>query len=318
MDRRFRLVLGLLSAALSVACQSSSSPLDDTAPPPSSPDLPALSVRSWTNVAYATQSSAQRLDLYLPPTGTGPFPVVLWVHGGGWQGGSRDLGPNAFQRRLHERGIAVATASYRLTGEAIWPAQIHDLKAAVRWLRANASRYALDTSRIGAWGSSAGGHLVAMLGTTGQEPTLEGTLGNATFSSRVHAVVDWYGPTDLLAMDAHARSVGCPTTGHNLPNSAESRLLGGLLQDRIPQAREASPVNWVSEDDAVFLLQHGSADCTVPWPQSAALHDALRAQLGPARVTYERLEGAGHGGPQFTGAANVDKVLAFFAGQFTR
>jgi acetyl esterase/lipase len=318
MRTRFAQVCGLLLVALSVACQSNPSSVEDMTPPPSSPDAPAPSVRSWTNVAYASQSSAQQLDLYLPPTGAGPFPVVLWVHGGGWQGGSRTLSANAFQRRLHERGIAVAAVGYRLSGEAIWPAQIHDLKAAVRWLRANATAHALDTSRIGAWGSSAGGHLVAMLGTTGQEPTLEGTLGNAAFSSRVHAVVDWYGPTDLLAMDAHAQSVGCPTTGHNLPNSAESRLLGGLLQDRIPQAREASPVNWVSADDAVFLLQHGSADCTVPWPQSAALHDALRAKLGSARVTYERLEGAGHGGPQFTGASNVDKVLTFFASQFAR
>jgi acetyl esterase/lipase len=318
MRLRFSILGGLLAAALSVACRSDIASVDNNESTAPSPDAPAPSVRSWTNVAYASQSAAQRLDLYLPANGAGPFPVVLWVHGGGWQGGSRELGPTAFQRRLLERGMALATVGYRLSGEAIWPAQIHDLKAAVRWLRANADRHALDTSRIGAWGSSAGGHLVAMLGTTGQEPTLEGALGNAAFSSRVHAVVDWYGPTDLLAMDAHARSVGCPTTGHNLPNSPESRLLGGLLQDRIPQAREASPVTWVSADDAVFLLQHGSADCTVPWPQSAALHEALRAQIGAARVTYERLEGAGHGGPQFTGTTNVDKVLAFFAGQFAR
>lgn len=271
-----------------------------------------VTTREFANVAYANTSAAQRLDLYLPPTGNGPFPVVVWVHGGGWQSGSRTIAANGFQRDLLAAGIALATADYRLSDEAIWPAQIHDVKAAVRHLRANATTYHLDTARVGAWGSSAGGHLVSMLGTTGGVAALEGTLGNPTMSSRVRAVADWYGPADLLRMDEHALAIGCRGTAHNSAQSAESALVGGPLQERATIAREASPVSWVSSDDATFFMQHGNADCTVAYPQSDAFRDLLRAAIGTSRVSHELIVGAGHGGPEFTAHANVDKVVAFF------
>ena len=151
--------------------------------------LPALAQR---DLVYARAGAKDLLlDLYLPEGAPRPLPLVVWIHGGGWRNGAKEQTP---ARRLVERGYAVASINYRLSGEAIFPAQIHDCKAAVRWLRANAAKYGLDAGRVAAWGSSAGGHLVALLGTSGGIMELEGGLGNADQSSRVQAVVDFFGP----------------------------------------------------------------------------------------------------------------------------
>jgi acetyl esterase/lipase len=275
---------------------------------------PVATQRDYVGIAYASGSAAQRLDLHLPE-GAGPFPVVVWVHGGGWQSGTRTLAPTAPARRLVERGYAVATIGYRLSGEATYPAAVHDTKAAVRWLRANGARYRLRTERIGAWGSSAGGHLVALLGTSGGVAAIEGTLGNAEQSSRVQAVVDWYGPADLLAMDLHSLAAGCPIfqgTGHDAATSPEGRFIGGRPSDNVPIARQASPLTHVSGDDPPFLIQHGRRDCTVPPGQSVVLFEGLRGRIGPSRVTYTLFTEDGHGGPAFVAAANLDTIAAFF------
>src|SRR5262249_35630047 len=161
--------------------------------------------QTYPGLAYATVGGRDLLlDLYLPSAGPGPFPVVVWIHGGAWLTGSRFPAPNAAQ--LTSLGFAVASVDYRLTSQAgqwgaepvIFPAQIHDVKGAVRWLRANAATYNLDPARFGCWGSSAGGHLAALLATSGDVPALEGTVGgNAGFSSAVQACADFFGPTDL-------------------------------------------------------------------------------------------------------------------------
>ena len=160
----------------------------------------------------------------------------------------------------------MASINYRLSQHAIFPAQIEDCKAAIRWLRANAAKYHLDADRIGVWGASAGGHLVAMLGTTGSVKELEGKGGNLDQSSRVQCVVDWFGPSDL------------PTMGgsHDDPGSPESRLIGGPVQENKEKARKASPLTYVSKDSAPFLIMHGDQDNVVPPGQSELLAEALK------------------------------------------
>ncbi len=261
----------------------------------------------------ATQNLA--LDLLVPSGASGPFPVVLWIHGGGWSTGSRSPVP-APVADLCGHGYAVAAVDYRLSTVALWPAQIEDCKGAVRFLRAHAAQYGLDPDRFAAWGASAGGELAAMLGTTGglesatvgnASVDLEGTTGgNAGVSSRVQAVVDWYGPTDFLAMRFY------PATGAPDPDGAsspESRLLGGPIQGRPELAATANPIPFATPDDPPFLIMHGTADDQVPFNQSELLVDALRGQGVP--VTFSPVAGAGHGTGAFANTSLEPAVFAF-------
>lgn len=239
------------------------------------------------NVPYAaTDNPRQTLDLYLPKVrhDDKPLPVVVFIHGGAWQAGDKRGGIGALAPLVESGEYAGVSVGYRLTGEAIWPAQIHDCKAAIRWLRANAEKYNLDPDKIGVTGTSAGGHLVAMLGTTGDVPELEGKLGeHLQESSRVACVVDQFGPSDLLAMGG----------SHNNPNSPESKLVGGAVQETQKVAREASATTHVSKDDPPFLLIHGTSDNVVPFNQSELLHKAL--QKGGVDSTLIPVQGGGHG-----------------------
>jgi acetyl esterase/lipase len=253
----------------------------------------------YATVPVAGVPSDLLLDLVVP-NGQGPWPVVVWVHGGGWQGGSRLPIPGAATRLL-TRGYAVASIDYRLSGAAIWPAQIHDCKAAVRYLRANAASFQLDPDRIGVMGSSAGGHLVAALATTGAVGAvrsgsfvvdLEGTVGpHLGTSSRVQCAVDQFGPTNmLLAGDL-------PTFDHDGANSPESLLIGGALQANPDRWATVDPASFVSPDDAPILAMHGTDDTTVPFHQSQLLLDAASA-IGND-IAFFPVQGNGHGGPGF-------------------
>ncbi|MCB0157313.1 MAG: alpha/beta hydrolase [Caldilineaceae bacterium] len=266
---------------------------------------------TFTDLAYADQSDTQKLDLYLPE-GDGPFPLVIMVHGGGFMFGDKadGMGLTGVDQLL-ANGYAVSSINYRLSGEAQYPAQIYDAKAAVRFLRANASEYKLDPERLGAWGASAGGNLVALLGTTCGVNELEGVeLGNADQSSCVQAVVDWFGPIDFLALDEQFADTGCPQN-HNDADSPESRLLGAAIQTVPDLAATANPMNYITPDDAPFFIQHGSADCNIPPVQGKNLADALAAVIGQENATFILIDGAGHGGEQFEAADNVALVLDF-------
>jgi acetyl esterase/lipase len=240
----------------------------------------------------------QKLDLYLPEKVTRPLPVIVWVHGGGWYEGDKDW------RRavpLVPKGYAVANINYRLSQDAIFPAQIEDCKAAIRWLRSNAAKYTLDPDHIGAWGPSAGGHLVALLGTTGNVKELEGTGGNLDQSSRVQCVVDWFGPTDLATMGGQ----------YDEPESSVARLTGGPVQKNKEKAARASPVTYVTKDAAPFLIMHGDKDDVVPLGQSVKLADALRR--AGVEVKFQVYKGAGHGGRVFTSPESWRIIEDFFA-----
>lgn len=265
-------------------------------------------VKVLRDVEYARAGNkALLLDLYLPQSAPAPLPLVIWIHGGGWSAGSK-AGGQGF--RLAGRGYAVGSVEYRLSGEAIFPAQIEDCKAAVRWLRANARKYNLDPERFAAWGSSAGGHLVALLGTSGNVKDLEGSLGNLDQSSRVQAVIDFFGPTDLLQMDAQAalNPAVVSKIKHNDPKSPESRFIGGPIQEFPDKAARANPITYVSRDDPPFLIMHGDQDPLVPAAQSRILYEALQA--AGVDATFHVVKGAGHGfgGPEIE--RTVDEFLA--------
>ena len=238
------------------------------------------------DIVYARVGERELLlDLYLPEKIGEPLPVVAWVHGGGWRNGSKASGGPA--RSLVSQGFAVVDVGYRLSGEAIFPAQIQDCKAAIRWIRANTNKYNLDPNRIGAWGSSAGGHLVAMLGTTGDVKDFD-TEENSEYSSRLQAVCDWFGPTDFLRMNDFAGSMD-----HDAPKSPESLVIGGPIQENKEKVARANPITYVSGDEPPFLIMHGERDLLVAYNQSELLYDALKK--AGVEATLYCVKGGGHG-----------------------
>jgi acetyl esterase/lipase len=250
---------------------------------------------------------ALMLDLYRPKEFSGALPVILGIHGGGWIKGQKGQWSPAVSRVRD--GYAVASIDYRLSGEAHFPAQIEDCKAAVRWLRANAAKYNLDPDRIGAWGHSAGGHLSALLGTSGDVAEVEGNGDNMSYSSRVQAVCDMSGPTDLLRLSRDA-SQGLNGTRPKATFYIE-KLLGGPAEQNQTKALAASPVTYVSKDDPPFLIIYGERDNSVPPSQGQLLAAALK-QNG-VEATLEIVTGQGHtvGGPKVQSMVRIffDKHL---------
>lgn len=266
---------------------------------------------NYKDLSYAKVSSAQKLDLYIPK-GNGPFPVIIMIHGGGFMLGDKSDGTGlAGVDQLLAAGYAVASINYRLSGEAHYPAQINDAKVAVRFLRANASKYNLNLGKFGVWGASAGGNLAALLGTTCGIVELEGAeLGNSDQSSCVQAVVDWFGPIDFLKMDEQFKGSNCPQN-HNDASSPESKLVGAAIQTVPEIVMTTNPMNYIDKNDPPVFIQHGSADCNVPPAQGKNLADILAQTIGSDKVTYNLLDDAGHGGSQFETEANLQKVISF-------
>lgn len=204
------------------------------------------------------------LDLARPdPRPDGPAPAVVHIHGGGWEAGERGLDTDV---TLAQHGFLFVSIDYRLSQEASFPAQIHDAKAAVRWLRAHAGEYHVNPNRIGVGGHSAGGHLAALLGTSGEDQTLEGDSGSPGYSSAVQAVFAASAPLNFLAEDFVARDDA---------DAAEARMLGGTVSSREDVARTASPLHGVKPDLPPFLLVHGARDDVVPVTQSRSFYAAL-------------------------------------------
>jgi acetyl esterase/lipase len=266
----------------------------------------------WTDVAYAKTSEAQKMDIYLPNTPQEKYPVIVHIHGGAFMFGDKADGQLAPVLEALKNGYAVVSINYRLSGEAKFPAQIHDVKAAIRYLRANADKYKLKTDKIAVWGGSAGGHLSSLAATSGGIAALEDlSLGNPTQSSRVQAVVDWFGPINFLTMDDHFKVSGKGKPDHNAANSPESKLWGKPIQEIPDSVKMANPEIYISVDDPVFFIQHGSMDKLVPTQQSIEFAEKLTAVLDKDKITFEVLEGANHGGAQFETAENLKKVMTF-------
>jgi len=271
--------------------------------------------RKYLDIPYAGLSPLQKLDIYLPDEGKGPFPVIVSIHGGAFMGCDKaDMQVLPMLEGL-KRDYAVVAVNYRLSWEAIFPALVHDVKAAVRWIRANARQYHFDPNRIAAWGGSAGGYLSSMLGTSAGISELEDlSLGNPDRPSNVQAVVDWFGPTDFLKMDEQLTVSNLPPiegTEHSGPHSPESLLLGAKITEIPDRVRAANPATYVRENAPPFLIQHGVNDPVVPVQQSMDLAAALRKVCGDDRVILDLIEGAEHGDPKFETPENVKKVLDF-------
>jgi acetyl esterase/lipase len=281
-----------------------------TAQAPSNPVVPPTGTLVHRDMAYVANGHArQKLDLYLPASGPRPLPLVVAVHGGAWSRNDKADHANTawLVPILVKAGYAVASLNHRFSQHATFPAQIHDVKAAVRWLRSNASTYGLNPNRFGAWGPSSGGHLITLLGTSAGVRAMDGTLGSADQSTRVQAVVDWYGPTDFLQMDAHRLPNG---ESHDAHDSPESRLIGGPIQQMREAVTAANPITYVTGDDPPFLIFHGDDDHTVPPHQSALLSDALTT--AGVMVQFHTVAGAGHGGPLFQTDEIARMLLGFF------
>ncbi|MGA3169944.1 MAG: alpha/beta hydrolase [Chthoniobacteraceae bacterium] len=262
--------------------------------------------RVLLNIPYVPNGSpGQRLDLYLPAQPGPPSPLVVWIHGGAWRAGSKDVCP---ARILVPFGYAAASIEYRFSQEAVFPAQIEDCKAAIRWLRAHAAEYNIDPARIGVWGASAGGHLVAMLGVTGNIRDFD-VGANLNESSAVQCVVDYFGPVDFLHYG--------PPGKVNLDglDSAVDELLGGPVAADQARARRASPVYYVTGHEPPFLILQGDRDPLVPYQQSQEL-EAVLLKAGD-QATLKMIPGAGHGGPGFN-TPQIWSLVGVFTNRWLR
>lgn len=243
------------------------------------PSDPASALRSLPDILYGSGDGVPLyLDMLQPdPRPERPMPTVIFIMGGGWMRKNRKVNFTPF---LASAGFTTISIDHRTSDEALFPAQLADAKAAVRWVRANVEHYYLDPERIGVWGISSGAHLAALLGVSGDVPELEGMSGSPTYSSRVGAVATISAPVDLSQL------------GGERIDSAEARLLGGLPRDRLELARLANPITYLGPDLLPFLMFHGDQDDVVPIRQSEQLYVALRD--AGAEATFVPLPGEGH------------------------
>ena len=270
--------------------------------------------KTYTDLAYAQTHPNQKLDLYLPKE-TGPSPLLIYIHGGGWKAGSKSGVPMDVLAFV-KRGYAVASIGYRLSTEP-WPATVVDVKLAVRWLRSNANKYGLDVNAFGAWGLSAGGHLVAMLAVSDGADVFDGGT-KPKISAALQAAVVYYGPSDLATMDADAAANNCPKNSlcHSCAGSPETLLLdcpSNLASCKSKVVAEGSPVTYVDAKDAPMFVVHGSEDCTVPPLQGKKLHDAM-TKAG-AKSYFKLVKGGGHNFKQVTTPQVLANAYKFLDGE---
>lgn len=268
--------------------------------------------RKWLDLPYATLSAAQKLDIYLPDEGEGPFPVILHIHGGGFaEGDKRDLYVSTHLQGL-ARGYAVVSLNYRLSGEAQFPAGIQDVKAAIRWLRAHGQDYHLDADRLAAWGGSSGGHFSAMVCLTGHVPYFDDErLGNSEYPCDVQAAVDWFGPIDFLKMDEQLAENGYGPCDHGEADSPESKFLGARLAAVPLKVELANPMTYIHKNMPPILIQHGRLDALVPVQQSIMFAQKLAEIVPPDRFEFDIIEGAGHAIEYLDTPENMNRVFSF-------
>lgn len=278
---------------------------------------------TYADVAYGTASDAQKLDIYLPE-GKGPFPVVVFAHGGAFQFGSKREFFPGFKKNIEQMraaGIAMVSIDYRMAGEATFPAAVQDMKSAVRLLRTNGARYKIEPDKIAVWGKSAGAHIALMAGLTSNVAMFDDSAASApTASDRVSAIISMYGPTDFLQMDTQLKAAGCAAgdQNHSQVDSPESKYLGGQITKRAEVVAQSNPVTYIRADSPPLMLLHGSADCTVPPLQSTILRDAAAKVMPTDRLSFVILPGATHGDSAFESDAQMAEVIAFLKAGFAR
>lgn len=272
-----------------------------------------LEAREFRDVVYDTHSEAQKLDLYLPETGEGPFPLVVFIHGGAWFGGDKADGQEAAWVTLRSQGYAVASINYRLSGEAAHPAGILDCKTAIRYLRANAEQYHLDEEHIAVAGDSAGGHYALMTALTEDYPDFLDLSGSyAQEDSGVCCVVAWYPMTDLETAWQMVQAGIYMGLGDDVVWSSLEDFIGediaNVTQEKLSTA---SPIRYISEEMVPVLLQHGSADTICPVEQSRSFYREAAQVAGEESVQLDIMEGAEHGDPVFETPENMERIGKF-------
>lgn len=270
---------------------------------------PASSAPSQADIPYAMSAAGTplKLDLYLPPAAGAP--LLVWLHGGAWENGNKSAMPLA---PFVERGFAVASVDFSPASKARFPGQVHEIKAAIRFLRAEATRYGYDASRIAILGASSGAHLADVVGTSNGNAELEGTLGDhRDQSSDVHAIVSYFAATNLTTILAQSTPFGL-----NIREPALQRLLGAPPQEAEALAKLASPVFQVDRNDPPLLLLHGDQDPQMPINQSHELEGAYERQ--GLQVDFIVVHGAAHGGDAFYSPENVERVATFLGAQLRR
>ncbi|MEM6845433.1 MAG: alpha/beta hydrolase [Bacteroidota bacterium] len=249
------------------------------------------------------------MDIFIPE-GDGPFPAVILIHGGGFKFGDKKS-EYTLAKTLLDRGYVTIAVNYRLSGEAVFPSAVHDIKAAIRFTKANAKKYFIDPEKIGTWGSSAGGNLSAMMGTSAGVDFLDGHIGEYdNYSTRIQACVNWFGPINFATMIGEARNLGFK---ESFDVSVESKYMGTEASDPANDSlvQKANPTTYIDQNDPPFFIQAGNKDPLIPYTQSQNFANALLKALGPDKVYFELIEGGKHGGSKFTDDKNLEKVIAF-------
>ena len=238
------------------------------------------------------------------------FPAIILIHGGGFMSGDKKA-EYSLAKQLVANGYVAICVNYRLSGEAIFPAAVHDLKASIRFVRGNAKKYNIDPNKIGSWGSSAGGNLSAILGTSSGNKFLDGNIGSfQKMSTKIQACVDWFGPIDFSTLKEDAKKLGLD---NDFNVDIESRYVGKDVSDpkNIEWVQLANPATYIDETDPPFYIQVGDQDNLVPYQQSQDFVSKLRQVLGRENVSFDIIEGAGHGGTKFSEKENIDTIIAF-------
>ncbi len=252
--------------------------------------------QTYVDIPYVKDGhEKQIMDIFVPEGVKAPRPVIMFIHGGGWSKGRKGPAMRHLRGLLEREQFVIADINYRLSGDSIFPAQIFDCKAAVRFLKIHADQYFIDTCRFGVMGTSAGAHLATLLGLSNGVHELEGRhLGNLEVSSRVYAIVDAFGPTDLIRFDSIFPDSCRRRNTQNKPHSASDQLLGCQPLECPDRARFASPIAYVDDSDIPVQIHHGDMDCVVPPLQSQLLYDTLLRHGVDAELYF--YEGKGHGG----------------------
>ena len=293
-------------------------PMGNPGGPPPAGWKPPMADISWVkrkllDIPYGSKSKNQSLDLYLPETGSGPFPLLIHIHGGGFaMGDKRDDHMDAYLTGIR-RGYAVASIEYRLSGEAIFPAAVLDCREALRYILAHAVELSVDPDRIATIGGSAGGNLSAMMGMNIPNGAFPGEAWKILDPlPTVRAAIDQFGPMNFKTMDAQARANGVSFADHDLPTSPESKYLGAAVpQTPDALAAAANPLTYAGENMCPMLVQHGDMDHLVPKEQSLEFVAGLREKGLGCKVQFVLLEGADHEDKKFTAKENMDLVFAF-------
>lgn len=270
--------------------------------------------RKYLDIPYDDKSKAQCMDIYLPDEGEGPFPALIHIHGGGFAiGDKRDDHMDAYLKAV-KRNMAAISIEYRLSGEAIFPAAVLDVRQAVRYIRENAAKYCIDPDKLIAIGGSAGGNLAAMLGMNIPNGEFEGeeAAGSYKETPYVRLAIDQFGPMTFKSMDAQARANGISNVEHDEPSSPESKYLGVPLPEASDDlAAKADPAYYISSNMTKMLVQHGTADRLVPYEQSVQFVNAVREKLGAGQIEFVPLEGADHEDKRFFADDNMKLVFDF-------